>query len=554
MRTISVWLGALALVMATLGAEAQAQPVPPPPPAQAQAPSPGEAQTQPSPGARAERETACTGRVDEDGDGMVDCADADCFHDRACESGAGEENNNALCSDWIDNDGDGQIDCDDQDCLGPGVSRCRGSWQRGGGGSTGGAAPNNGGNANAGGGPDDVPDLEANQSPEDLIGRNGDLDGERSDENCADGIDNDGDGRTDCADFGCRFDPTVTVCSGSPSLRFSAVVAGGLRYTTTLTQGGEVSEQPDANFTRIQLRGLGPIPGVQNSFFLINLRAERGVRLTFAMFQVPISRRWYFNMNSGSGSLSTSLITSAARQLLLDPAFYVYNAFEQGNGIAAEVGGPLTSDSRVTARVFAAAGSGEFNGNVGGRFFRGDDQNFTYTAGAQLGVNVVGRFSRFDSPFLYVPVPTTLAFQVGAKWDQRAIERYVAWNVFGIFRWNRLWVSVEHYGKNELEFGSTQISGVLQVGALIIPRRLLLGADIGGYLPGDMSNPPAAFSSTVPRPLREWQYRAAAHFYFYRHVGVASLVWSDHFIEGHPTLPRDTVREQTLRLEAQFRF
>ncbi len=546
MRKIPVWLGALALMVATFGASAQTPPAAPPPPPPA---SPA-AMTQPSPGARAERETACTGRVDEDGDGMVDCADADCFHDRVCEAGGAEENTNARCSDWIDNDGDGQIDCDDQDCMGPGVSRCRGSWQRNGGATSGGGNTN----ANAGGGPDDVPDLDANQSPEDLIGRNGDQDGERSDETCADGIDNDGDGRTDCADFGCRFDPTVTVCSGSPSLRFSAVVAGGLRYTTTLTQGGEVQSQPDANFTRIQLRGLGPIPGVQNSFFLINLRAERGVRLTFAMFQVPITRRWYFNLNSGSGSLSTSLITSAARQLLLDPAFYVYNAFEQGNGIAAEVGGPLDAESRVMARVFAAAGSGEFNGNVGGRFFRGDDQNFTYTAGAQIGVNLVGRFSRFDSPFLYVPVPTTLAFMAGAKWDQRALERYVAWNAFGVFRWNRLWVSVEHYGKQELEFGSTQLSGVLQVGLLVIPRRLLLGADIGGYLPGDMSNPPAAFSSAVPRPLSEWQYRAAAHFYFYRHVGVASLVWSDHFIEGNAALPRDTVREQTLRLEAQFRF
>jgi hypothetical protein len=43
-----------------------------------------------------------------------------------------------------------------------------------------------------------------------------------------------------------------------------------------------------------------------------------------------------------------------------------------------------------------------------------------------------------------------------------------------------------------------------------------------------MSNPPARYSSsTITRPLSEWQYRAAAHFYFYRHVGIASLVWSD---------------------------
>lgn len=518
--------------------------------AQTQPAAPTETSSTSAQGAgRPEHETTCTGRVDEDGDGLVDCADADCFHDHACEAGGGEENNNARCSDWIDNDGDGMIDCDDQDCMGPGVTRCRGSWQRPG--TTTAQAPA----GSTSPGADDVPDLEANQSPEDLIGRNGDMDGERSDETCADGIDNDGDGRTDCADFGCRFDPTVSVCQGSPSLRFSAVVAGGLRYTLTQTGGGVVSDTPDATFTRIQLRGLGPIPGVQNSFFLLNLRAERGVRLTFAMFQVPITRRWYFNLNSGGGSLSTSLITSVSRQLLLDPAYYMYSAFEQGNGIAAEVGGPLDAQNRLFLRAFAAAGSGESNGNVGGRFYRSDDPNFTYTAGAQLGVSLIGRYNRFDTPFLYVPVPTTLGLQAGVKWDQRALERYIAWNVYGVFRWNRLVFSIEHYGKQELEFGSTSFSGLAQVGVLVIPRRLLLAADIGGYLPGNMANPPARYSSsTITRPLAEWQYRAAAHFYFYRHVGIASLVWSDHFIEENPDRPQDTVHEQIVRLEAQFRF
>jgi len=44
------------------------------------------------------------------------------------------------------------------------------------------------------------------------------------------------------------------------------------------------------------------------------------------------------------------------------------------------------------------------------------------------------------------------------------------------------------------------------------------------------------------------------HFYFYRQVGLASFVWSDHFIERDPGNARSTIREQQIRLEAQFRF
>lgn len=527
-----LWGALAALVVVTSSAVASAQEAP--------------AGAQPAAGQRPEHETVCTGRVDEDGDGMVDCADADCFHDRACEAGGAGENTDGRCSDWIDNDGDGMIDCDDQDCMGPGVNRCRGSWTNPNAGASSGTAPQ--------GSDAPLPELDANQTAEDLIGRNGDSDGERSDETCADGLDNDGDGRTDCADFGCRFDPTVTVCQGSPSLRFSAVVGAGFSSITTQTGGDVIDNALDTRFTRIQLRGLGPIPGVQNSFFLLNLRAERGVRLTFAMFQIPISRRWYFNLNSGSGSLSSALITSTSRQLLLDPAFYVYSAFEQGSGAAMEVGGSLDDRRRLLLRVFASAGSGEFNGNVGGRFFRSDDRNFSYNVGAQLGINLIGSYSRFDTPFLYVPAPLTLAMVVGAKWDQRPDERYLAWNAFAVLRWNRLFLSAEHYGKREFAFDSIQASAVAQLGVLVIPRRLLLAADVGGYFPGAMGNPPASFSSAIPRPLQEFQYRAAAHFYFYRHIGLVSLLWSDHFIERNTDNPRDTIREQQLRLEAQFRF
>jgi hypothetical protein len=53
-------------------------------------------------------EYLCTDGLDDDGDGDIDCADADCNADPACED----------CTDAIDNDGDLLIDCDDSDCFG----------------------------------------------------------------------------------------------------------------------------------------------------------------------------------------------------------------------------------------------------------------------------------------------------------------------------------------------------------------------------------------------------------------------------------------------------
>jgi hypothetical protein len=53
----------------------------------------------------------CTGGVDDDGDGMIDCADSDCAANAACTAG-GE-----VCDDHSDNDGDMMTDCSDSDCA-----------------------------------------------------------------------------------------------------------------------------------------------------------------------------------------------------------------------------------------------------------------------------------------------------------------------------------------------------------------------------------------------------------------------------------------------------
>ncbi len=52
-------------------------------------------------------EHQCADAMDDDGDGMVDCADADCFDAVQCVAGGREERTDAACGDWIDNDGDG---------------------------------------------------------------------------------------------------------------------------------------------------------------------------------------------------------------------------------------------------------------------------------------------------------------------------------------------------------------------------------------------------------------------------------------------------------------
>jgi hypothetical protein len=507
-------------------------------------------------------EVNCTDRKDDDGDGVVDCADADCAKDEACKVGNGPENSPARCSDWFDNDGDGFVDCDDADCNQ--TAACQGSWT--------GAIEGTG--MHHGGGAADMPELGPGQEAVDLVGKGQDKDGERSDEVCSDGVDNDNDGKIDCADFGCRFDPDVTVCNGNPGMRFSIVaqVTGEAArmgntddFAKTAADGKQlVPWQYDAGFAKLQLRSFGPVNGIANSFYLISLRTEQSPRMSFAMFQMPLGRSGHFlNVNSGGGGLSTALIISSSRLLLLDPASYMYKAFEQGNGGAAEVFGPLTSDYQFFYRVFAAAGSGRSNGNVGGRYFTYDNTSFTYTVGGQIGWNVVGRVNRFDSPFLYVPVPLTLGVTLGAKYDQRAQERYPAVNVNAVLRYKRLVVIAENYAKRELNFGSTQNAFNVQAGFLLWPKKLLLAADFGQYHADKYDSLPPVLETDLKAELKvpdEQQWRVALHYYFWKSIGVFSVRYRDRQTEGVAADSKarlDAVparHEQELIGSVQYRF
>ena len=485
-------------------------------------------------------ESSCTDRVDNDGDTMIDCADADCYDSPECKTTGGLENTDTFCSDWIDNDGDGATDCDDRDCERNGVTVCQGSWK----GSTSGTGvkkPSSGKAADA-----DMPALGEGMTVEDLIGVGSDADGERNNMVCSDGIDNDGDGRTDCQDIGCRFDPSVTICQGTPDIRFSIAAAVGHSYDLE-------TKLQDTRFTRLQLRSFGPVPGIQDSFFLISMRAEKTPRLTFAMFSMPIHEDGHFiNVNSGGGGLSNGLVSSAAKNPMLEPAYYLYSAFEQGNGAAFELSGPIVP-GRLHYRAFVAGGAGRFNGNIGGRFFASGEFNHTYGAGAAFSYYAIGRFGRWDTRYLYTPVPMSLTLNLGARYDQREFERFPAVNSSVLFRWKRLQVIAEAFGKQELEFESTQIAYNAMLGVLLWPKKLMLAADIGQFYATEFKNAPPELNVELKRLGDVIQWRAALHYFVYGNTGLLSVLYSDKFQEQLAENREDEYTKE-LRIEAQFRF
>ncbi len=512
-------------------------------------------------------EQNCGDKIDNDNDALIDCADADCYSSPECKSSGGAEATDALCSDFIDNDNDGYKDCDDKDCQVSTVSVCRGSWDRQAASrsssrsSTIPLVPARGDTSSA---------LKPGMDVEELIGTNGDADGERNNIMCADGIDNDGDGMTDCDDVGCRFDPMVTVCRGVPGLRFSLVSHVSAELKHQRDYAGSVVPAPsnylgtpadffsdgsaDVRFSALQLRVFGPMPGIQDSFFFISTRMEKTPRLTFAMAQFPIKNGHFFGVNSGGGGLSNALIRSVAKRALIDPPFYLYSAFEQGNGAAIEFNGPIIPGT-MDYRLFLAGGAGVFNGNVGGRFFSFDNNNFTYSAGGQLTLSPIGYYNRWDTEYLYVPVPTTLGINIGARWDQRSQERFPAVNISSVLRAGRFIGALEGYGKRELNFDSWQGAYNVMVGGLLIPKYLFVAADVGQFISTDMKNPPAVFQTDLRRQRDTFQYRLGLHVYVWKNLGVLSAIFTDNFEGPGPNNDGDpNTNERSVKLVGQFRF
>lgn len=486
-----------------------------------------------APDSGAPREMNCADGNDDDNDSLVDCGDYDCHDDPACQADGDPESSEARCSDWVDNNKDGATDCDDYECQNKTV--CKGSWDLAGGAGAAVIAPVGGIVVDIAGDSDRI-EGEASD-PSDLIGTGKDEGGETNNFTCSDGIDNDKDGFTDCEDVGCRLDTQVTVCQPAGNFRFSVVArvkALGFETSTTDSEDLELGEQFSTEFDALQMRVLGQIPFVQNSFFLISMRAEKTPRVTFAMFQVPIKNGHYVNVNSGGGGLSTGVIRSISKNLMLDPPYYLTNAFEQGNGAAVEFGGPITKNGRLLYRAFAAGGSGRYAGNIGGTFFPDGDQNYAWSTGAQIQYNAVGFYGRLDSALLYVPVPTTLAFSLGVKYDQRPQERYPALNVQGVFRWKRLSLAAEAYGKRELVFKNWQLAYNIQFGVLAVKKRLLFGADFGQYIATNFESPPASLSYDLRRQLQESAARVTANVFLWRDVFYASVFYGYRLVELSP--------------------
>ncbi len=138
----------------------------------------------------------CDNFVDDDGDGLVDCSDADCIGDPRCgcvpEPGVVREAPGFRCFDGRDNDCDGRLDCADPDCVT--VPGCDVS------------SPENN-NAACSDGRDNDLDALTDCADPDCAG----LPAcppprfENNDVLCSDGRDNDFDGLIDCRDPDCRF-------------------------------------------------------------------------------------------------------------------------------------------------------------------------------------------------------------------------------------------------------------------------------------------------------------------------------------------------------------
>ncbi len=148
-------------------------------------------------------ETDCANGVDDDADGVTDCADADCYDDLACATLPFE-----LCSDGKDNDRDGATDCQDSSCaaIAPCVEeRCADGQDDDGDGLIDCGDPDCSDTPNC-------PETCNNQVDDDADGKIdcGDPECSSSElcpELCENGLDDNADGLVDCADAGCRCHP-----------------------------------------------------------------------------------------------------------------------------------------------------------------------------------------------------------------------------------------------------------------------------------------------------------------------------------------------------------
>ncbi|MEE2644327.1 MAG: hypothetical protein VYD19_05290, partial [Myxococcota bacterium] len=277
-------------------------------------------------------------------------------------------------------------------------------------------------------------------------------------------------------------------------------------------------------------------------------------------FQVPVTRGWSLSLNSGTGTLSYTNIVSTAKQILLDPAFYLTRAFDQGNGGQIQLEGLMSPGlnglRHIHLRTFSSGGSGRFAGNVGGGYIADERTNFSYNVGTSIQLDHIGYYSVWDTKFLYQQAAQVLSTRFGVKWEQRATERFPALMAGLIFRQGYLHLGAEYYWRQTKqgetvtgqvqEFTSTQHALNAELGVLIWPKHLMLAADYGFY---EVLDEEAIGDYPVDE---ERQLRAALHWYFWGEIGVASLLYVQR--EIREVSEDEWTQQNELRLAAQYRF
>ncbi len=129
-------------------------------------------------------EASCIDKVDNDGDGDLDCKDSDCSGKKECTP---SEDSYTLCKDKKDNDNDGKVDCEDTNCQGASVLLF-GTWK-----------------------------VYACPS---------------SETSCTDGKDNDADGKVDCNDSDCSTSTSIEL---NAKASFETSIQAGLCPGATIT-------------------------------------------------------------------------------------------------------------------------------------------------------------------------------------------------------------------------------------------------------------------------------------------------------------------------------
>ncbi|MEC9465109.1 MAG: hypothetical protein VX834_04955 [Myxococcota bacterium] len=469
----------------------------------------------------ADKEQVCDDRKDDDGDGMVDCADADCIKTDACKPDGEPENTDARCSDWLDNDENGAIDCDDQACKAPNIKACMGSWE--------------------------LP--EADSQSVDVATVANDIDGERNDIVCSDGLDNDGDGFVDCADLGCRASEEVTVCRGGEGLRF-----GSFGRFNVLEHNIE-EDRFDTKFEELSVRALGSVPMLQDSFFMLKMRLEKTPKLVWFILRAPIGEGHYFSFRSGGMSISSGDTVSNAKQLLLERAYYMSNAYGLGDAASLVLDGYIPGmQGQLKYGVGLSGGTGRFFA-VGGRYYPDEQsKNYSFSVAGALQYTPIGYWSIYNSPYIYTPTSTVLNFDLSGSYVQAVQERFPAVASRVLFRTGYVHVDVEGAFKRELNYESNQYSYKVQAGLLLWPKRMMVAADHGGFRSSGFERTIENIAdATEDSLIPVTQTRAALHYYFWRHIGVATILYDHKVSEGANNDGTDKV-EHSVSLQMRYQI